>query len=346
MATCKPTILGPALLWALLAGSALALGARREVEVQLDGIPYRPVAAVAAHYHLEIALPRSDNEPVRLTNPQVRLHLYPHSRRAEFNGTLVWLNAPVLRSRGRFYLSRADQESVLEPLLRPTAALRGVPHRRVLLDPGHGGTDSGTVGTRGTREKDLVLDLAHRTAKFLEAARVEVEFTRTDDRALSLDQRTRMAADREADLLVSIHLNSAPSAATGIETFVLPAAGHATTVATARPARVTPFAGNQHDAASLVLAHAVQRSLLGQTRAVDRGIRRARFQLLRDAPCPAILVEAGFLSSPEEESRLNDPAYRDRVARGLALGILDYLTAVRRSRLDTAGSPSSPGDTP
>jgi N-acetylmuramoyl-L-alanine amidase len=91
--------------------------------------------------------------------------------------------------------------------------------------------------------------------------------------------------------------------------------------------------GNAHDAASAVLGFSIQRRLVRDTQMADRGLRYARFSVLKNSPCAAALVECGFLSNPTEARRLADPAHRDRIARSIAQGIMDYGAAVRKAQL-------------
>jgi N-acetylmuramoyl-L-alanine amidase len=218
-------------------------------------------------------------------------------------------------------------------LLSPNDHLRGMGHKVVVLDPGHGGRDSGARSLAGRREKDFTLDLAGRVRLRLVHAGIEVRLTRANDRALPLSERCRRAANWDADLFVSIHANQAANrGAHGIETYVLPAPGYPST-SNAEPGEraAAAYAGNRYNAANTVLGYNLQRRLLKETHAADRGLKRARFVVLREAPCPAALVECGFLSHAGEANRLASDAYRERLAEGLSNGITDYISAVRRA---------------
>jgi N-acetylmuramoyl-L-alanine amidase len=194
-----------------------------------------------------------------------------------------------------------------------------------VLDPGHGGSDTGTRG-RQSVEKILTLDVAKRAERYLEAAGLNTVLTRTSDRTLSLEDRVALATGKHADLFVSIHLNSGGSA-DGIETYCSPPAG---AVSTSNPFRRffghpdSPCPNNRYDEKNVWLAHCVQRSALHATGAADRGVRRARFVVIRDATCPAILIEGGFLSNRAEEQRILTADYRERLAKAIADGILEY----------------------
>ena len=159
--------------------------------------------------------------------------------------------------------------------------------------------------------------------------------TRDRDREVGLDERCEMARRAAADLFVSVHFNSAPDRHTqGIETFIVPAAGALSTCekrASVQRRNRGPALGNQNDAANTVLGYWVHRGLLSYAHGEDRGVKRARYLVLRNTGCPATLVEAGFISSPEEARRLRLEEYRQSLANGIASGILTYLSRVREA---------------
>lgn len=280
--------------------------------------------------------------------PDAVLRFFDGSRRLEFNGTLLWMNGATITNtvsntlaqaegtnsttvyvRQRA-IAQADLETVLTPLLPPTDPTDRsdrtdqVDPFIVILDPGHGGDDPGAVVADMPHEKTLVLDVARRVKRRLIAAGIKVRMTRGGDKTLTLAERPEFARRRHGSVLVSIHANTAPStAAHGIETFVMPAAGFPSTAETVPV--MESFPGNRHDAASLQLAYFLQRELIDQTQAVDRGVKRARFEVLRLAPCPAALVEIGFLSNASERKRLASPDYQDRLADGIAYGIRVFM---------------------
>jgi len=176
----------------------------------------------------------------------------------------------------------------------------------IVLDAGHGGTDTGAIGTRGTEEKEINLAIARLTQKDLEEMGYQVVQTREGDYFLSLQERAELANKLAPVAFVSIHSNSIPNPETqGIMTFHHPTAGEARK-----------------------LARYIQSSLIEVTRAVDKGVRTADFYVLRETLVPAVLVETGFLTNPEEESRLRDPSYQALIAQGIARGIAAWLREV------------------
>ena len=271
-------------------------------------------------------------------------------RRAVVNGVELWLCEPAVvakptregsggkpakgaKAKPRVVPAASDRVHTLGPLLHaPTNAYVRTRPPRILIDPGHGGADPGTHRGKA-RESVLVLDIARRLSSYLARSGYEVRITRPDDKSsLSLEERSQQAAAWPADLFVSIHLNSGPSAANGVETYAIPPAGQLSTEAAQRgsvsaadreAARKAEL-GNQHDADNIRLAWCVHRRLVAATGRKDRGIRRARFAVLREAPVPAVLVEVGFLSNDADAGFLTTVLGREKAAIGLCRGIMDF----------------------
>ena len=255
------------------------------------------------------------------------------SRELVVNGTVVWLHEPMTLVRGRWALREVDVTRVLDPMVRPERYLGTVGSRVVVIDPGHGGQDSGARGKRGVEEKRVVLDIARRLRTHLVAAGVKVYMTRESDRFIELDERARRAGRWGGDAFISIHLNSAGNTtAAGTETYALAAAGYSST---AGGLSNLSQPGNRFEGANAQLAYQVQKALTVRVASTDRGVKRSRFLVLKDAPCPAILVECGFVSNRKEEERLLTEEYREALALGLARGTLNYLNLVKRAKLLT-----------
>ncbi len=255
------------------------------------------------------------------------------SRRGTYNGVTIWLNHPVTRLRGAWALSRTDADKTLLPLMFPHRGLTAAGRQVVVLDAGHGGRDKGAVSPRQVEEKRVTLYLARKVRDLLRQKGLRARLTREGDRYLSLDDRCRLAERWDADVFISIHMNAAASRdAAGIETHVLPPAGCPITAQGKVEGRDRlAYAGNRYDIANMYLGYALQRRLLQFSGAGDRGVRRSRFYVIRNVPCPAALVEGGFISNPGEEHKIIQKAYRDKLAQGIADGILNYLEAVRNA---------------
>lgn len=191
----------------------------------------------------------------------------------------------------------------------------------VMLDPGHGGTDTGCrVGK--VYEKTINLAIAQQVKTLLEAKGHRVVMTReNDETTLSLDDRIHLAANHTIDAFVSIHVNSAASPnAKGVEVFTLPAYGCEGTAANS-PAR-GPLVGQAYLVNATRLALAIQQELVDMpSMPVDRGVRRAHFKVLRDTPAPAVLIETGFLTNETDYANLTSAQGQTDFAGAIAAGI-------------------------
>ena len=247
------------------------------------------------------------------------------------NGVNHWLSTPILATRGKLWITENDVLKVLDPVLQPGRLRKsGIAIRTIVIDPGHGGSDRGTRG-QASFEKVMTLDVAKRVERDLAGSGLRAFLTRTADTTVALEDRVQFARAKGADLYVSIHFNSGGGSAEGIETYCTAPAGASSTASFSgsggdRDAGSDRYAmtNNRYDTPNVWLAHCVQRSLLQATRALDRGVRRSRFYVLRYANCPAILVEGGFLSSSSEEQRILRVDYRETLAKAIADGIVTY----------------------
>ncbi|MES2595629.1 MAG: N-acetylmuramoyl-L-alanine amidase [Verrucomicrobiota bacterium] len=189
----------------------------------------------------------------------------------------------------------------------------------VVVDAGHGGHDGGAVAN-GVIEKDLSLNLARQVKAHLEKAGVRVRMTREKDRFLELDERCQVATETKADAFVSVHLNTSPAKEIqGIETYYA-------TASTLMARAVKSAAGAASDRLSgEALARTIQRHASTGTKAEDRGIKDSQLIVVMRTPCPAALVECGFLTHPEEVKKLQQKAYQERLTRGIADGVTEFL---------------------
>ncbi|MBZ5638288.1 MAG: N-acetylmuramoyl-L-alanine amidase [Acidobacteriia bacterium] len=255
---------------------------------------------------------------------------------------------------------RGDRPSRSEPSIAAPRAGRVRPV--IVVDPGHGGVEIGAAGPSGAQEKDVALDLARRLKIALEReAGATVVLTRDEDRLVPLDERSAIANHNRALLFLSIHLNASKRrGAAGAETYFLAPEStddeartlaalenHASGVAEAPEAQkpegdrgldliLWDLAQNQYLAESARLAESVQKEMNALAGTKDRGVRQAPFRVLMGATMPAILVEAGFITDPAEESRLKDPAYLDKVVDAIVRAVRGYLEG--RTRLDEPGA--------
>lgn len=245
----------------------------------------------------------------------------------EIGGIKVFLSRSVDVYRDNLTITGTDYQKVLVPLLwRSNALPKGV--RRIVIDPGHGGKDVGKICNRTEyTEKSATLDTAFRLKNLLEKRGFEIILTRKEDVFVDLDDRAAMANRVKADLFISVHYNSSrpgDTTSSGIETYCLTPTGQLSTNKAKAKADVTAEPGNRMDYFNVQLAWSVQRQLINNTGAEDRGVRRARFAVLRPLNCPGILIEGGFMSSKEEGAKIANPAYRQKLAEAIAAGITDY----------------------
>jgi N-acetylmuramoyl-L-alanine amidase len=219
---------------------------------------------------------------------------------------------------------------------------------RIVIDPGHGGHDTGTIGADGLYEKDVVLDIGQRLGRLLQARlAADVIYTRKDDTFIPLEERTAIANRDLADLFISIHANSSTDPeARGVETYYLnfSSSPEALEVAARENATseksihelqdlVKKIALKEKIEESREFAADVQSSLYSGVAARsaaihDRGVKKAPFVVLIGANMPSILAEISFLSNPEDEERLRSPEYRQRIAQALYLGIAKYVNGL------------------
>ncbi|MEN3370211.1 MAG: N-acetylmuramoyl-L-alanine amidase [Verrucomicrobiota bacterium] len=208
----------------------------------------------------------------------------------------------------------------------------GEPFALVVIDPGHGGQDSGTMKA-GMVEKELTLDVAHRVERLLQQRGLAVLLTRTDDTYIPLEGRVSLANDQPACVFVSIHFDEATrAAATGVETYY---AARQISI----PERVAswlpflhPAASDSTIAESQSLAAFIQEALVAHTQAVNRGTKPQPFFVLTNVRHPAVLVEGGFLTNKEEVSKLGNGDYREQIAAAISDGVLRYREILQQQR--------------
>ena len=224
------------------------------------------------------------------------------------------------------------------------------PIKRIVIDPGHGGHDTGTISANGMREKDLVLDVGRRLRAYIKNnyPDIEVIMTRDTDRFVALEERTAIANSRSADLFISVHANASQSrAASGVETFFVSpdrAPAEDSQTAARENARIaSQKAGEKPEAMfasvtignrvaeSRELARYIQAGLVrgigaqSPRTAMNRGVKHAPFAVLLGAAMPSVLAEVSFLSNPKDEALLQTSQFRERVAASLYAGLNAYL---------------------
>ena len=229
---------------------------------------------------------------------------------------------------------------------------------RVVLDPGHGGHDTGTIGPSGLLEKDVVLDVALRLGMLIEERMgAEVVYTRRDDSFVALEQRTALANEEQADLFLSIHANAGASSVSGSETYYLSFSNakadldvaarenaasertiHELQAMIEKIARKDK-ADESREFASSIQAAMYKDMLKANPQIQDRGVRRSTFVVLIGAAMPSVLCEIDFLSNPREERLLRREDYRQRLAEALYKGLSQYASTLSRFQPAANASP-------
>ena len=263
-----------------------------------------------------------------LDNGKHQIELTLNDRLAVIDGVNQWLGFPVAAEGDKLVISRLDLVKVIEPTLRPEMISGLGPVNTVVLDPGHGGHDKGAVCIFGD-EKDFALDVCMRLRKILQAKGLNVVMTRSDDTFIPLEQRPAPANNTPNSVFVAIHFNDAianPNA-TGYEIYSITPQGEPSTAdegVALHDLRQEP--GNVTDVQSLALSTSIYHSMLGNVPEFDRGVKHARFAVIRLAKVPAVLIEGGFVSSGAEARRIATPAYRQSLADAIANGITGFKT--------------------
>jgi N-acetylmuramoyl-L-alanine amidase len=274
-----------------------------------------------------------------LQNATTRIEFEVNQRDAIFDGRSVFLgDAPVYHQRS-VWVSWIDTEKLLAPLLR-LGRDRPLPVHTIVIDPGHGIPDNGAENKHlGLKERVLTLDTAFRLKKILEAQGYKVVMTRTTDYGISPDKkldlrrRAELTAAVRADLFISIHFNSAGQyvagenigAVHGTETYrFTPRSQIPLRRSVHRPEDDDPNPGDKNDQWNTVLGYCIERAVLDGIGSFDRGLRHDQIAVLRLAPCPAVLVEGGYLTNDTEARKLAMPEYRQQIAEGIANGVRAY----------------------
>ena len=248
------------------------------------------------------------------------------------------LSYPIEEVDGRMIISRMDLTKVIEPVLRPSRIKGAELVNTIVLDPGHGGHDNGATSNFGY-EKSYTLDVALRARDMLQQLGFKVYMTRTTDEFIPLEERVRFANRFSNALFISIHFNSGGNAASGLETYTLAPRGVPSMAADGpRLSDLQPCPGNVRDAENTALATATHASLVYRSQMYDRGIKRARFVVIRDITIPGVLIEGGFLSNPDDSRRIASAAYRQQMALCISNAVRNYRNAVSSPPPDLVAS--------
>ncbi len=294
--------------------------------VKIGGRDFLTIDNIAAFYGFP--QPALEGRNIHLRNERSDLVFTLDSREMMVNGVRNWLCFPVFVHDGKVVVSRIDLAKTLEPQLRPNM-IGSLPHvQTIVLDPGHGGFDKGAVSSYGY-EKDYALDVARQLRPLLQAKGFRVLMTRESDVFVPLEVRARVANETQYSVFVSLHFNATDSdaSATGFEIYSLTPRGAPSTYEdNLTLASINIQNGTGEDAASVELSSCIYHALVGQVGEFDRGIKRARFAVLRLTKIPAVLVEGGFLTERGESRLIASSEWRKKLADAICAGIDNFRT--------------------
>lgn len=309
---------------------AKALG--QSVEIWHDDRQYIDLATAGSRFGMK-AYWLQGYKTFRLRSKWTQIDVGKGKKLLYLNRSPVYLGFPTLESSGRLYIAKADYQHVLQSILTPQ--LLGDPPelKTIVIDVGHGGKDSGARNDAyGLKEKSLTLDVAKRLRQLLRRAGYEVILTRERDVFIPLERRPEIANRAHADLFISLHFNAATNTgAAGFETFALtPQYQASSKYAKPAPGDHTRYRGNDQDPWNTLLGYHMQRGMIQRLGGPDRGLKRARFLVLKHLECPGVLVELGFISNPGSARQIRSSHFRQTLARSLFDGILAYHKRLQR----------------
>src|SRR5437870_177547 len=293
--------------------------------IKVSGHDYLSVDNISRFYGLPAGIIAAGHKAQFETvkNP---LEFVSGSRETMINGVRSWLCFPVIEQDGKFLVSRTDVAKTIEPLVRPHRVPNVGNIQTVVLDPGHGGSDKGQVSRYGC-EKDFALDVARKVRPLLQSKGVRVIMTREGDYFVPLEVRAKIANAARNSIFISIHFNATnddPNA-TGFEIFSFTPRGAPSTSDTAlTSSSLNMQPGSTVDGQSMSLSACIYHSLVGHIPEYDRGIKRARFAVLRLTKVPAVLIGGGFLTEGGESRLISNKDWRGKLAAAIGVGIESY----------------------
>jgi N-acetylmuramoyl-L-alanine amidase len=293
--------------------------------IKVSGQDYLSVDNISRFYGLPAGITAS-GEKVEFEAAKNPLEFVSGSREAIINGARSWLCFPVIEQNGRLLVSRTDVAKTIEPLVRPHRVPNVGKVQTVVVDPGHGGYDKGQVSRYGY-EKDFALDVARKLRPLLQSKGLRVIMTREGDYFVPLEVRAQIANKARDAIFVSIHFNASNDDrnATGFEIFSFTPRGAPSTSDNAvAPSALSTQPGSAVDAQSTALSACIYHSLLGHITEYDRGIKRARFAVLRLTKVPAVLIEGGFLTEQGECKLIAQKEWRAKLAHAISVGVESY----------------------
>jgi N-acetylmuramoyl-L-alanine amidase len=310
---------------------ALPLQAFDWEEATSNGREYVSLRSFCTFYGFSYQAPSGNDRFVSRNAAGHSISMKVGSSDIYLDGVHYVLSFPIEGGDHDWLVSRMDVIKLFDPILRPTEISGRHSIRGVVIDAGHGGSDNG-AGSRFGNEKTYTLDTAYRLDAILRAAGLKTVFTRRTDVFVDLYERAHIASLYPDYAFVSIHYNSAMEEARGLETYCLSPRGAASTSsAYLTRGDIQKLPGNDYDTQNILLASMVHSEIIklnpGDATA-DRGVKRARFVVIKQNVLPAILVEGGFVSNHMEAARVNRPDYRQELAEAIARGVIRFVNVM------------------
>ncbi|MCX6965576.1 MAG: N-acetylmuramoyl-L-alanine amidase [Verrucomicrobia bacterium] len=289
--------------------------------IMVEGRRHVPVEDVSRFYQLP--KPTKNGRFFEILGKGRKMRGEIGKREIFINNVKYVLCFPIRERNGSILISAMDVTKIIEPVMRPSLIKNAAPIRTVILDAGHGGHDSGAKGSRGI-EKEAALDVVLRAKRLLEQNGYTVHTTRSRDVFIQFPNA----------IFVSVHFNkSLGGGASGIETFALAPRGvPSMDEENFSYSDLKQHPGHARDPENIALATALHSSMLRQMRLYDRGIKRARFVVIRDIKIPGVLLEGGFMNHPVDGRLIASSQFRDAFARAILEGVSRYRSALSGRR--------------
>lgn len=321
------------LLAASLLGISALLPNQAYAEAKINGIDYIRLSEVGRLLGLKASWKVRD-KIYALSGKFAELTFEIHKRDFMLNGIKVHLGWPVAALRGILAISRSDYDKAVRALLTPQQFKPAPSFKHLVIDAGHGGKDPGAQN-KGLKlqEKNLTLDLAKRLENALSGRGLKITQTRTTDVFIELETRAARANQLGADYFISLHFNAAVPEVSGAETFAYtPLNQPSTGRSSLHPSDKVSAPANGQDTWNTLSAYYIQRELINGLRVPDRGVKRARFTVLKGLKCPGTLIEGGFVTHPTDGPNIGSAGYRERMAKAIAAGLIAYQNSLSRLR--------------
>ncbi len=299
--------------------------------VMVEGRRHVPIEDVSKFYKLQPPVKKGNSFEMSSRGRKIRGEV--GKREIFINNVKYVLCFPIRQKDGKILISAMDVTKIIEPVMRPSLIKNAAPIRTVVLDAGHGGHDSGAKGSKGI-EKEAALDVVLRAKRLLEQNGYTVHLTRSRDVFVPLEERAAFANKFPNAIFISVHFNkSLTGGASGIETFALAPRGvPSMDEENFSYSDLKQHRGHARDPENIALATALHSSMLRHMRLFDRGIKRARFVVIRDIAIPGVLLEGGFMNHPVDGRMIASSQYRDAFARAILEGVSRYRNALSGER--------------